>query len=301
MNSVFGFLNIIKPPGMTSHDVVDEIRKIFKIRRVGHGGTLDPGASGVLPVALGKATRLFQYLKDATKVYRGEITFGFSSSTHDAQGKLLNKTPCPTLSREKIENALQEFKGEIRQIPPQVSAVRHQGKHSYEWERKGVTVALEPRAVRIYSIRLLQYESGDFPKILLDVESSSGMYMRALARDLGEKFGCGAMLSFLVRLESKPFRIEDGFTLEEVKEKALAGKAESILVNGEKILSDMPKLNISEQQKVLLLRTNRLPLDTFFPADHLVQLVDEDEALVALGKVQGDRRPYFFQPVKIFD
>lgn len=300
MKEVFGFLNVIKPPGMTSHDLVDEARKIFRIRRVGHGGTLDPGASGVLPLALGKATRLFEYLEEATKVYRGEITFGISTSTHDAQGKLLEQKGASRLTLPQIEEAIQRFVGEIRQIPPQVSAVRHQGRRSYEWERKGVEVPLEPRAVRIDSIAVKAFYPDEYPRIMVDVQSSPGMYMRSLARDLGKILDTGAYLSFLVRLESKPFRLEEALTIEDVKQKVAMGETESILIQPDKALPHIPKLSISEQQKILLLRGNRLPLDASW-GDRLIQLYDEDEELVALGKVEGDRKPYFFHPVKIFD
>src|ERR1700687_2387605 len=124
MKELFGFLNIIKPPGMTSHDLVDEARRLFKIRRIGHGGTLDPGAAGILPLALGKATRLFEYFEEARKVYRGEITMGISTSTHDAQGTLIERKKASHITRSSIESVIQKFAGEIEQIPPQVSAVR---------------------------------------------------------------------------------------------------------------------------------------------------------------------------------
>src|SRR5579864_3518488 len=136
MKELFGFLNAIKPPGMTSHDLVDEARRIFKMRRIGHGGTLDPGAAGILPMAIGKATRLFESLEEAKKVYRGEITFGLSTSTLDAQGTLLEKKNASHITREQVEEAVKKFIGEIDQVPPQVSAVHHQGKRSYEWERQ---------------------------------------------------------------------------------------------------------------------------------------------------------------------
>jgi len=220
MKELFGFLNVVKPPGMTSHDLVDEARRIFKIRRIGHGGTLDPGASGVLPLAIGKATRLFEYMEGTIKVYRGEVTFGLSTDSHDAQGNLVEKKDASGVTREAVEKLFPGFTGEIKQVPPQVSAIHHQGKRSYEWKRKGVEVPLEPRSVRIDRIALNKFFPGDFPKAIIDVQSSPGMYMRSLARDFGEALGTGAYLSFLVRLESRPFRIEEAWTIEEVRERA---------------------------------------------------------------------------------
>jgi tRNA pseudouridine55 synthase len=300
MKELFGFLNLIKPPGMTSHDLVDEARRIFRIKKIGHGGTLDPGASGVLPLAVGRATKLFEYLQESTKLYRGEITFGISTTTHDAQGNLLEKKDASALTEKKIEEMIPLFIGEIQQIPPQVSAIHSKGKRSYEWARKGVTVELEPRNVKIESIVIKDFSTGELPKVLLDVKSSPGMYMRALARDLGEKLGTGAFLSFLVRLESGPFKIEEAYTIEEVKEKAASEKLETVLLKGDRVLSHIPKLSISEQQKTLLLRANRLPLDRE-PGKTLFQLYDEEEELIALGTIKGEKRPYYFQPVKIFE
>jgi tRNA pseudouridine55 synthase len=301
MKEFFGFLNLIKPPGMTSHDMVDEARRILKMRRIGHGGTLDPGASGVLPLAVGKATRLFEYLEGMTKVYRGEITFGISTTTHDAQGVLLERKSASHLSLEDIEKLFPKFTGEILQVPPQVSAIHHKGKRAYELQRKGVEVPLEPRKVRIDFIKTKFFLAGEFPKIVVDVQSSPGMYMRALARDFGEILETGAYLSFLVRLESAPFKLEEAYTLEELREAALKGEIEKLLLKPDKVLPHIPKLSISEQQKVLLMRANRLPLDTLPPGQTLVQLYDEEEELVALGHVKGNKKPYFFQPIKIFD
>ncbi|MCL5054772.1 MAG: tRNA pseudouridine(55) synthase TruB [Firmicutes bacterium] len=300
MKEPFGFLNLIKPPGMTSHDLVDEARRIFGIKRIGHGGTLDPGASGVLPLAVGRATKLFEYLQESVKLYRGEITFGISTTSHDAQGDILEKKEASWITKEKIEEIIPLFIGEIQQIPPQVSAIHFKGKRSYEWTRKGVKVDLEPRNVRIENIVIKKFMEGEFPKVILDVKSSPGMYMRALARDLGEKLETGAFLSFLVRLESGPFKIEDAYTLEEVKEKALQEELGAVLLKGDRVLSHIPKISISEQQKTLLFRANRLPLDTE-PGKNLIQLYDEEEELIALGTIKGEKRPYYFQPVKIFD
>ncbi len=286
---------------MTSHDLVDEARKIFKVRRIGHGGTLDPGASGILPLAIGKATRLFEYLEEAKKTYRGEITFGAVTSTQDAQGNLIEKKDASQVTQERIEALLPQFMGEVEQIPPQVSAIRHQGKRSYEWERAGVVVPLTPRKVRIDRIVFREFFPGVFPKAILDVWSGPGMYMRALARDLGEALGSGAHLSFLVRLESTPFGLSEAHTIEEVRKKATEGGLESILVGGEKALPHIPKVSISEQQKLLLLRGSRLPMESPLVGKPLVQLYDEEEDLVALGRIEGSKKPYFFQPVKIFD
>lgn len=229
-----GIVNVIKPPGMSSHQVVDYFRKLLKIRRIGHGGTLDPGASGVLPILIGKATRLSDYLMDHEKTYVAELTLGISTSSQDASGETIGLKTDFSISPQKLADVLASFQGPIWQTPPMASAIRVGGKRLYELEREGVSVPRHARQVHIYSIRIMaiwheQEELGFGTRVLLRVVCSKGTYIRTLCHDIGEKLGVGAHLSFLTRVSSGPFHSSRAFTLEEVAELVAAGSFEFLL------------------------------------------------------------------------
>ncbi|MCP9916897.1 tRNA pseudouridine(55) synthase TruB [Cyanobium sp. ATX 6F1] len=198
-----GFLVLDKPAGLTSHDCVARVRRAYGLKRVGHGGTLDPAVTGVLPIALGPATRLLPYLEGA-KAYRGVIQLGLSTSSDDLSGELIARRPVPLLSAANLEAALAPFQGAILQRPPQVSAVHVGGERAHVRARRGETMELEPRPVTIEHLRLLgwQAESG---QLELELRCSAGTYIRSLARDLGESLGCGAALAQLRRTEALGF------------------------------------------------------------------------------------------------
>lgn len=212
-----GIFSINKQPGMTSHDVVARVRRLVHQKRVGHSGTLDPSASGVLPVCLGQATRVAEYLSESGKEYRATIHFGTVTTTYDADGAVVRESPVD-LSRERIAAVLPDFTGDLMQVPPVYSAIKRAGQRAYELARAGETVIMEPRNVTIYDLRL---ESWEPPELELDVSCSKGTYIRSLAYDLGERLGPGAYLSRLVRTRSGPFTLKDSLTLEEL-EAALA-------------------------------------------------------------------------------
>ncbi|MFV9567507.1 tRNA pseudouridine(55) synthase TruB [Thermoanaerobacter mathranii] len=212
-----GILNILKPPGMTSHDVVDFIRKIYNTRKVGHTGTLDPDAAGVLPVCVGGATKFVSYLVEQDKRYRFEITFGFSTDTLDKSGKIIKSGPVRFLKEKELRQVLREFEGKIKQIPPIYSAKKIKGKKLYEYAREGKIIDIPPIEVTIYNIDLVEYESPY--QVLIDVKCSKGTYVRALVRDICKKLNMPGYMSMLIRTEVGAFRIEDAYTLEEIKEK----------------------------------------------------------------------------------
>ncbi|PIK92860.1 tRNA pseudouridine synthase B [Synechococcus sp. 65AY6Li] len=217
MGSLEGFLNLDKPAGLTSHDCVALVRRVLRTRQVGHGGTLDPAATGVLPIAVGRATRFLAFLS-GDKVYRATFRFGQRSDTDDAEGQIQVGSPCPELSREQVEECLREFVGEIWQVPPLYSAIKRQGKKLYELARAGAEAAelgLEPRRVVIRHLQILGWRSGEFPEVDLEIACGPGTYIRALARDVGEKLGCGGLMSRLRRLQSGPFRSEESLPLEQ--------------------------------------------------------------------------------------
>jgi len=193
------------------------VRRVLRTRQVGHGGTLDPAATGVLPIAVGRATRFLAFLS-GDKVYRATFRFGQRSDTDDAEGQIQVGSPCPELSREQVEECLREFVGEIWQVPPLYSAIKRQGKKLYELARAGAEAAelgLEPRRVVIRHLQILGWRSGEFPEVDLEIACGPGTYIRALARDVGEKLGCGGLMSRLRRLQSGPFRSEESLPLEQ--------------------------------------------------------------------------------------
>jgi tRNA pseudouridine55 synthase len=209
-----GILIIDKPAGMTSHDVVDELRRAFGWRKVGHAGTLDPLATGVLVILVGQATRAQARFLNDDKEYQGRIVFGAETSSHDAEGEVVARCEGPHgVTREALEAALAHFRGEIRQLPPMVSAVKHKGKPLYKYARKGEEVAREERPVTIHRLDLVSFE-GDEAEIV--VRCSKGTYVRTLAHDIGKRLGPGAYLKTLRRTRSGAFAVADARALPDV-------------------------------------------------------------------------------------
>jgi tRNA pseudouridine55 synthase len=209
-----GFLNIYKKKGPTSYDVIRAIKKHLKIKRVGHAGNLDPMGEGVLVVGIGKATRFLEFIMNETKEYRVKVKFGILTTTLDSEGEVIQEMPVPTLDREKLLSVLAQFQGEIEQVPPSFSAIKFEGKRLYEYAREGVFLVPKPRKVKIHKIDLL--EIGD-DYIVIDVECSSGTYMRSLARDIGQKLGSVAIVEDLTRLRVGDYRIENAVQIDDGK------------------------------------------------------------------------------------
>jgi len=210
-----GVLLVDKPSGFTSHDVVARIRRIFKMKRVGHAGTLDPLATGLLILLIGKATKLSQYLMSLDKIYEGTIKLGESTTTQDAEGEILLSRPVPELTQEDIEAKTKAFVGDQYQIPPMYSAIKKDGVPLYKLARKGKTIEREPRFIRISAFDVLGYSS---PLIDIRVHCSKGTYVRTLANDLGENLECGGHLVALRRTESDRFSVENAHTIESLEE-----------------------------------------------------------------------------------
>jgi tRNA pseudouridine55 synthase len=207
-----GILAINKERGWTSHDVVARVRRLVGQKRVGHAGTLDPAATGVLPICIGQATRVVEYLGESGKSYRATITFGVATTTYDAEGDIIAQHDLPaTLDRVAIESVLPDFTGAIQQVPPMYSALKRNGKRLYELARAGEQIELAPRPVRIDALRIVAW---DAPTLVLDVDCGKGTYIRSLAHDLGERFGCGAHLAALERTRVGPFTLARCITLD---------------------------------------------------------------------------------------
>jgi len=213
---MFGFINLNKPAGFTSHDCVAKMRRLLNTKKIGHGGTLDPAATGVLPIAVGQATRLLQFLPEP-KAYRALIRLGVTTTTDDLEGEILNSVAKVDLDQEKIVTCLNNFLGTIEQVPPIYSAIKRDGKKLYELARKGETVEIEPRTITIAKIQLLNIYQRDFFAVEVDIDCSPGTYIRAIARDLGEMLGVGGTLANLIRTESCGMKLESSITFAELE------------------------------------------------------------------------------------
>ncbi|NIM58755.1 MAG: tRNA pseudouridine(55) synthase TruB [Candidatus Aminicenantes bacterium] len=237
-----------KPQNFTSHDIVLKIRGILKIKKVGHCGTLDPLATGLMLLALGKATRLFPFLSNTDKVYEGLIKFGFSTDTYDSSGKptsLEKKTYPP---KYNLLKAMKKFQGEIQQIPPPYSAKKYKGKPLYALARGKKEFELRPSKVFIHFFKLIKYNP---PLLKFQVKCSSGTYIRSLAHDIGQDLGCGAHLAELTRIDVGNYNLKESHTIEEIKELADAGKIDEFLIRFESLLPEFPKIVLNERGSVL--------------------------------------------------
>jgi len=245
-----GILPLFKPKGLTSHDCVFKLRKILRMKKIGHTGTLDPDVTGVLPICLGKATKVAEYITEAGKAYEGEATIGIATTTEDSSGDVIaEKKIEKSFSREQILDVLNELTGEIIQIPPMYSAVKVNGKRLYEYARLGITVERPERKVTIHSIDLLDDRmifEGERVKFRFRVSCSKGTYIRTLAVMIGEKLGYPAHMSDLVRIESAGYTIQDCLTFEEIEQKMEDGTLSDFIRPMESALFHLPKITIND-------------------------------------------------------
>ncbi|MDW7674307.1 MAG: tRNA pseudouridine(55) synthase TruB [Bacillota bacterium] len=238
------FINCLKPPGMTSHDVVSYLRKKLNTKRIGHTGTLDPAVAGVLPMAVGKATRAIEYLNDDKK-YRCEALLGLSTETQDLFGAVTQKLGCQGITEQQILANLEKFKGTINQVPPMYSAIKIKGKRLYELARVGKEVEVPARTVEIKELQVISIIKKDnFYLVLFDIWCEKGTYVRTICHDLGKLLGCGGAMSFLIRMEAGPFKIEDAVTLEEI-----ASNRDFTKINIEDALLGMDSVMVDDLQQ----------------------------------------------------
>ncbi|WP_448379711.1 tRNA pseudouridine(55) synthase TruB [Gloeomargarita sp.] len=238
-----GFLNLNKPLGMTSHDCVAQVRRRLRCKRVGHGGTLDPAATGVLPIAVGRATRLLPFLPP-TKRYRATIRFGVQTRTDDLDGEIERQTPVPDLTLAQVERVLVQFIGVIAQTPPAFSAVHVQGQRAYDLARRGETVILSPRQVEIFALEVEHWQPGPFPELTLSVHCGPGTYIRALARDIGQTLAIPATLSALERTHSGGMDLRHSIPLAELD----AATPSQMLQPPDQVLSHLPVASLTAPQ-----------------------------------------------------
>lgn len=259
-NVVSGVLVVDKPVGLTSHDVVQIIRRGTGIRRAGHTGTLDPRASGVLVVLIGPAVRLSEYVSASDKRYQATIRLGSSTDTYDAEGTIMGEsTSVFDITEEMFTEVLQQFVGEIEQVPPPYSAVKVKGRKAYDMARKGEDVKLEPRKIQVYTLEVLEWAP---PEVVVDVYCSSGTYVRSLANDLGEELGCGAHLIGLRRTKSGRFTLRDAVPLRRLQEAFDAGEWYRQLIPAAEALADWPLVELSPDDVELIRHGHRVAGDS---------------------------------------
>lgn len=254
-----GVLCINKPQEFTSFDVIAKLRGISGTRKIGHSGTLDPMATGVLPVFFGNAAKACSLLPDTDKRYKAGIRFGLTSDTQDVWGKL-RETGTRAISREALAAALPAFTGEILQLPPMYSAVKVNGRRLYDLARQGIEVERKPRPVTVFSLGLLDF-SLERQEAVLDVSCSQGTYIRTLCHDLGQRLGCGAVMSSLARTEAAGFSLADCVTLEEAQRKADDGEFAALLRPVESLFRDLPVITLNETQARMFINGVRLNLN----------------------------------------
>lgn len=284
-----GFLNIDKSGGMTSHDVVGRVRRLAGQKRVGHGGTLDPAATGVLPVALGDATRLLEFLVEGRKRYRALIKLGVVTTTDDAEGAVVAEQPVPAIAEAELLATLATFVGAIQQIPPMYSAIQVGGRRLYDLAREGTTIELAPRTVEIDQLTLLGWES---PLLSLDVTCGKGTYIRALARDLGAAIGCGAHLQALRRTAVGALTSETGVSLDALAaDPALLAER---LLPPEAAVAHLPRVELDDESARLV--RNGMPIALAEPLVGDTSRAHADGALLALLRYDGA----VWRPFKVF-
>lgn len=278
--SLFGFLNIYKPKGLTSHDVVARLRKITKVRQIGHTGTLDPFATGVLPICIGKATRLIEYLDD-DKEYLATVQFGKNTATYDLEGEI-TATFDKKVTEEDVKNALKAFEGEISQIPPIYSAIKVNGKKLYDYARQGQDIEIKPRKVTISKIELKEFDKTS-QSAKVTVACSKGTYIRSIAYDLGAKLGCGGYLTALERTKAGKFQVNTAIKLEDLTE---VSQIVENLINPLDMLN-IPIHNLSENERERVSHGMSI-CNSDFPDSDIV-ILSYGGRIYAIGKVEQNK------------
>jgi tRNA pseudouridine55 synthase len=292
-NVVSGVLVVDKPVGLTSHDVVQIIRRGTGIRRAGHTGTLDPRASGVLVILLGPAVRLSEYVSASDKRYQATVHLGSSTDTFDADGRITSSSPVDSITEEKFNEILQQFVGEMEQVPPPYSAVKVKGRRAYEMAREGEEVNLAPRIIKVYSLEVLEWAP---PEAVIDVYCSSGTYVRSLANDLGNALGTGAHLVGLRRTKSGRFTLRDAVPLRRLQEAFDAGNWYRNLIPAAEALADWPMVELDADQVELIRHGHRVPAEA--GQTGWARGVSQQGDLVGLLEVDDATQEW--QPRKVF-
>jgi tRNA pseudouridine55 synthase len=291
-----GIIVVDKPEEWTSHDVVNRIRRLANMKKVGHLGTLDPLATGVLPVVLGKATRLSQFMMKGEKVYEGVVHFGYSTRSYDRAGEPSSAPVEVELDRARIEDLLCRFRGTFSQTPPPVSAKKVAGTPAYKLERKNIAVDLAPVEVTVHSLELTAWNP---PEITLVVRCSAGTYLRGIAHDLGQALGCGAFLNSLRRTESSGFMLSHARTLEQLGELNEAGRLSEALLPAAELLPDFPSEYVDSLTMGFIRQGRDFRISAFLPntGARYVKAISPDGELVAIGEI---KLPNLYHPILVW-
>lgn len=310
--TIEGFLNLNKPAGMTSHDCVGRVRRLLKIKRVGHGGTLDPAVTGVLPIALGKATRLLQFLQPG-KAYCGTIRLGLTTATDDLEGEILSARSVPELSLETVQAALPNFMGNISQFPPNYSAVQVGGKRLYDLARQGKTVEVSARNVEVFRLEILEWRAGDFPELDLEIACGPGTYIRSIARDLGAMLNVGGTLAALTRTASSGFSIEESLSFADLEMQLEAGTFSPLLPS--EVLGHLGAIVLPPEYVKRWFQGQRLPISeimteitidlkiekkSLFSSSAALQVYDESGKFLGIGQVFESDTSIILAPQIVF-
>lgn len=283
-----GFINVLKPPGMTSHDVVGCMRRVYKTKKVGHAGTLDPAAAGVLIIAIGYATRVLEYITDVNKSYRAEVLLGVKTDSGDDTGKILEQSEVIMPDEAKIHEMLKKFQGEIEQVPPVYSAIKINGQKAYDLARKNIAVEMPKRQVMIHDISLQNIYEKSF---CIDVNCSKGTYIRSLCSDIGDALGIPATMAFLVRTGIGRFKLTEAFTLEEIANAPLA-----VLQGMDSLLGQMDDYEINDAAMADFRQGKRIAY-TGIKDEGTVLLVHNKDDFAGIGKITADKN---IAPHKVF-
>lgn len=288
-SAVCGVVAVDKPQGMTSHDVVNRVRRLFHTKRVGHTGTLDPLATGVLVLCLGQATRIVEYLTADRKRYTAGVRFGVSTNSQDITGQETSRIDSSHLAVDDVRSILPQFTGLIQQVPPMVSAVHHEGKRLYELARQGIEVERAARTVEIHNLELIDFAPGPEAFATLDVECSSGTYIRTLASDIGEALGTGACMESLRRTRTGASTLADCVTLDELSVRAEQGTLDSCLTPIAAALGSWPRYTMSEAELVDIRHGRSISAEALGCDGQPLLLLDESGAAMAIARAAGGR------------
>ncbi|WP_129689129.1 tRNA pseudouridine(55) synthase TruB [Gottfriedia acidiceleris] len=298
-----GVIALNKPAGLTSHDCVFKIRKILKTKKVGHTGTLDPEVTGVLPICVGEATKLIPYLTDDRKKYIGEITLGFSTTTEDAHGEIIDQKKVDrVITREEILNVLNQLTGEISQTPPMYSAVKVNGKKLYEYARAGIEVERPTRTVTIFEIILLddrEVFEGDTISFKFEVFCSKGTYIRTLAVQIGELLGFPAHMSYLTRTKAGAFTIDDCITFAELEENANGFTLDHVMLSMEQALNEYPRLNVNANEEVRVFNGGFFPNTMNCKEGEYIAVYNENNRIIAMY-TPNPKNNNVIKPTRVF-
>ena len=296
---ITGLLNINKPIGITSMDVVREIKKSTGIKKVGHGGTLDPMASGVIPIAIGTSTRLLEYILNGDKSYIATIQLGRRTDTYYSEGKTVEKRDPRGISIDEILKVLSKFYGEMTQIPPMHSALKIQGKRLYELARSGTVIERPPRNVTIYEVSLEEFNT---PNIVVGVRCSKGFYVRTFADDIGHLLGCGAFLSSLKRVSSGPFKIEDAMTLDQTISMISEGNLQEVILDPGSCINGAQRIQLNEETETMVKHGRAIgSINESFPITDSSLAVAYDNQSRFVAVLRFNEKLQEWHPEKVFN